>query len=63
MNNKLFVLVLFVVAIVVSWDILDFLYTTMITGNQFQFESSSNLINPIIIGLVGGYLFFIRGRK
>ena len=38
------------------WTLFDFLYCTLITRSDFTFEIGSNLILPLVVGLV---MFFV----
>ena len=43
------------------WNVLDLLYTTLITKSAYQFAAGSDLAIPAVGAAVTGYLFFLRG--
>ena len=50
---KLFLsLVVYIIGFTVVWNILDFLYSTYITGNGYQFSISSDMITPLTLMLI-----------
>ena len=44
----------------VFWNILDGLYTSLITGNSYAFGAGRDLITPLALAAVSGYLLFLR---
>ena len=54
-KNKYAAYGLFVILFLVFWNILDCLYTSLITGNSYR-----DLITPLALAAVSGYLLFLR---
>lgn len=59
-KNKNVAYMLFVVLFVVCWNILDLIYSAVITKTAYQFQSASDLGAPLIMALMIGYLLFLR---
>lgn len=60
--NKNAAFALFVVIIMALWNVLDCLYATFITHSGYQFDVGTDLIIPLAVALVSGYLFFLRKK-
>lgn len=58
--NKYFGFGLFVVLFLAFWNLLDFLYSTVITGNGYQFGAGADLGLPLVVAIVVGVLLFLR---
>ena len=54
--------VIFVVIFMALWNLLDFLYSTLITKSGYQFKSTTDLMIPLVLALVLGYLQFLRNE-
>lgn len=59
-KNKYAAYGLFVILFLVFWNILDGLYTSLITGNSYAFGAGRDLITPLALAAVSGYLLFLR---
>ncbi len=64
-RNRYAALALFAVLVVVVWDLLDYLYTTVIAGQAFVFSAAANVFIPLACALAVGYILFFlnRGEK
>ena len=62
MKNKYVVFGLYVILFLTFWNVLDFLYSTLITNSKYQFGAGSDLFTPLVAALASGYLFFLRGK-
>lgn len=61
-KNKVVAFILFLIVFLLLWTGIDLLVTLVITRAQYHFEAWDDLILPLIIGAVLGYLFIIRGN-
>lgn len=61
-KDKKTVFVIFVVIFMALWNLLDFLYCTVITKAGYQFRTSTDLLIPLGMALVLGYLQFLRNE-
>ena len=59
-KDKKTAFVIFVVIFTALWNLLDFLYSTLITKSGYQFKSTTDLMIPLGLALVLGYLQFLR---
>lgn len=59
-KNKYVAFGIFVVCSVVLWNLLDYIYNVIITKSAFHFAFSSNLLLPLSLAIVAGYLFYLR---
>ena len=62
-KNKWVTATLFVILVIVCWNILEVLYTSMITHSSYQFRVRNEFFYPFGLGIIGAYLFFLRGRE
>ena len=46
----------------VFWNLLDYLYATLITHNGYRFGAGTDLLIPIVVAGVSGYLLFLRKK-
>lgn len=60
-KNKYVAFIIYVVVFLALWNVLDLLYTTLITKSAYQFAAGSDLAIPAVGAAVTGYLFFLRG--
>lgn len=61
-KDKKTAFVIFVVIFMALWNLLDFLYSTFITKACYQFRTSTDLLIPLGMALVLGYLQFLRNE-
>ena len=62
-KNRYAVFILFVVLVLVFWNVLDYLYASFITRSAYHFTAGGDLLIPLVVGLVMGYDLFLRKRK
>ena len=61
-KNKTVAFVLFVVVFLLVWNVLNYIYSSYISGNGYQFEASKGIGMPSIISIMIGYLLFLRKK-
>ena len=61
-KNKYAAFVLFVVVVLLFWNILDYLYSAFITHSQYSFSASGDLMIPLAPAIVVGYMQFLRKK-
>lgn len=61
-KDKKTAFVIFVLIFMALWNLLDFLYSTFITKAGYQFRTSTDLLIPLGMALVLGYLQFLRNE-
>ena len=61
-KDKKTAFVIFVVIFMALWNLLDFLYSTLISKSGYQFKSTTDLMIPLGLALVLGYLQFLRSE-
>lgn len=61
-KNKTLAFVLFIALFLIIWNLLDFLYSALITGNGYGFAAGGDLFIPLVVSVVVGYLFFLRKK-
>ena len=61
-KDKKMAFVIFVVIFMALWNLLDFLYSTLISKSGYQFKSTTDLMIPLGLALVLGYLQFLRNE-
>ncbi len=59
-RNKYVAFVLFVVAFLALWNLVDYLYTTFITNGTYRFAAITDGVIPAVVAIVIGYLLFVR---
>lgn len=59
-KNKYAAFVLFIIAFLAIWNLLDYLYTAFITGGAYHFAVGSDGAIPVVVAIVVGYLLFVR---
>lgn len=62
MKKTLFAFVLFIVVALAVWNLLDYLYASIVTRSAYQFGLGSNLGFPLAGAVVIGYLLFLRNK-
>ena len=62
-KNKKLAFVLFVVLFLMTWNMLDYLYSVALTRSAFRFSSGTDLLLPLIVSVVTGALLFLREKK
>ena len=61
LQNKWVKFVLFLVIVLITWEILEFLYSK-IAGGTFAPFSLGNLLIPLVVGIVMGYFTCLRKK-
>ncbi len=61
-KGKYFLIVLYMVAFILVWDLCDFVAATFITKKGFHFEVVPNLIQPVFTGVIVGLLIFFTPK-
>ena len=59
-KDKKTAFVIFVVIFMALWNLLDFLYSTFITKSGYQVKTTTDLLIPLTLALLLGYLQFLR---
>jgi len=62
MKNKYIAYGLFLILFTVFWNLLDFLYATLITHSGYRFGVGTDLFIPLVVAGVLGYLLFLRKK-
>ena len=62
MKNKYIAYGLFLILFTVFWNLLDFLYATVITHSGYRFGAGTDLLIPIVVACVSGYLLVLRRK-
>ena len=62
-RNKYAAFGLFAALVLVFWNLFDWLYASFITGSGYSFGAAGDLIMPLTVGIVTGYLLFLRKGK
>ena len=55
-KNKILTGIIGIALVLGLWTLYDYLYSTFITHSSFTFEIGSNLITPLVVGIV---IFFV----
>ena len=53
---------LFVVAFMLIWNLLDFLWATLIAKSGYHFAAVTDLAVPLVVSVVIGYVLFMRKK-
>ena len=62
MKNKYAIFGLFIVLVLVFWNLFDFLYATLITHSNYRFGAGTDLLIPLVVAVVMGYELFLRKK-
>jgi len=62
-KNRWTAFVLFVILFTAFWNVLDFLYTRFIAGGSYGFSAAGDMLAPVAVGVVAGYLLFLNNEK
>lgn len=54
---------LFVVLFLVFWNLIDYLYTSFITHGVYHFAAGTDLVTPLTVSILSGYLLYLRKGK
>ena len=60
--NKKVAYCLFVVAFMLIWNLLDFLWAMLIAKSGYHFAVATDLAVPLVVSIVIGYLLFMRKK-
>lgn len=61
-KNKYVAFGLFVVLFMVGWNLLDFIWSALITKSPYIFSAGTDLAIPLVAALVIGYFLFLRNK-
>ena len=61
-KNKYAAFILFIIAFLAFWNLLDYLYSTFITGSSYRFAAGSDMGLPAVAAVVVGYILFLRKK-
>ena len=61
-RNRYVAFGLFVVVALAVWNLLDYLYSIVITRSVYQFAIGSDLGFPVVVAAVVGYLLFLHKK-
>ena len=59
-KNKYVAFVLFVIAVLAIWNLLDYLYSTFITGSSYQFAAGIDMGLPVVVAAGVGYFLILK---
>jgi len=62
-KNRYAAFVLFIIAVLAFWNLLDYLYSTFIIGSSYQFAVGSDIGLPVGAAAVVGYILFLRKKS
>ena len=62
-KNKYVVFTLFIIAVLAVWNLLDYLYSTLITGGSYHFAAGTDMGLPVVAAVVVGYILFFRKKS
>ena len=60
--NKIVAYGLFVVVFMLIWNLLDFLWATLIAKSGYHFAAATDLVIPLVVSVVIGYVLFMRKK-
>ena len=63
MKNKYVLFGLFLVLVLAFWNLLDYLYLTLITHSEYKFGIISDLLIPLVVAVVMGVILFLRKKN
>ena len=63
LKNKYILFGLFVVFVIAFWNLLEYLYSSVITHSGYQFSAGTDLFMPLVTAAVIGYLSFLKGKS
>ncbi len=61
--NKYAAFIQFIIAFMALWNLVDYLYSTFITGSSYQFTAVSDMGLPVVVAVVVGYILFLRKKS
>lgn len=62
LRNKYLKVIIYVIVVILFWNLLDYVYHTFITKVPYQFEAF-DLLTPGGLGIISAYLFFLRDNN
>ncbi len=62
MNNKIYVFIIYVLAFLLIFNMVDFFYVTVISGGTWAFSYVRTLVRPLPVAIAVGYLLYLRRR-
>ena len=62
-KNRKVAFVIFVVLFIVFWNLLDLLYSALITKEPYHFSTGNDMGLPLVSALVLGCLLFLRNKS
>lgn len=63
MLEKCLKFALFIIVFIGFSILLNFLYSTFITGSEYQFNVGTDILTPVTISLIIGYTLFFYNKK
>lgn len=51
-----------IVAALIIWPLLDMLFNAVFTHSEFHYSVTAHVVEPIIFGIIGGFIFWIFDR-
>ena len=51
-----------IVAALIIWPLLDMFFCAVFTHSEFHYSVTEHLVEPIIFGIIGGFIFWIFDR-
>jgi lipopolysaccharide export LptBFGC system permease protein LptF len=61
-KNKILGYILFIVIVIVFFNLFDFVYSEFITKNGYQFTAAGDIVLPTLVAVIIGYLLFLRKK-
>ena len=62
-KNKKTAFVLYVVLFLLFWNVLEYIYSVLITQQPYYFTPGTDMGLPVILALISGYIFFLRNKS
>ena len=62
-KNKYAAFILLIIAVLAIWNLLDYLYSTFITGGSYQLAAGTDIGLPVVVAVVVGYILFLRKKS
>ena len=62
-KNKKTAFVLYVVLFLLFWNVLEYIYSVLITQQPYQLVLGTDMGLPVILALTSGYIFFLRNKS
>lgn len=56
-------IIVYIVAAMIIWPLLDFIIDILIRKREFIYSINNHIIEPIIFGIIYGFIMWIIGKK